>query len=118
MTIAFRCASCEKLFKVADDLAGRKAKCSVCGALMAIPETSEVEEEDEEVVTEAADDMPPPKKRKGRSQADEYEDEDADDRPRKKKRRKKSSGSSAAVVVSIAGVLGLLIVGGVGAALW
>lgn len=37
MAIVFECPRCQKRFKVADALAGRKAKCAGCGETIAIP---------------------------------------------------------------------------------
>ncbi len=41
MTIAFACDSCGARFTVADRLAGKKARCKVCGKTMMIPSASQ-----------------------------------------------------------------------------
>ena len=41
MPIEFRCTSCDKLLRTADETAGQQAKCPACGAVMSVPETSE-----------------------------------------------------------------------------
>lgn len=38
--ISFRCTGCAKMFRVPADKAGKKAKCSNCGAVVTIPELS------------------------------------------------------------------------------
>ena len=37
MGISFRCPACGKAFSVGDDLAGKKAKCMLCGGMMVVP---------------------------------------------------------------------------------
>ena len=37
MAITFRCPNCDKHFTVADEHAGKRAKCKGCGAAMQIP---------------------------------------------------------------------------------
>src|SRR4051794_39525715 len=37
MGIAFRCPSCGKAFSLRDELAGKKAKCMLCGGMMVVP---------------------------------------------------------------------------------
>jgi predicted Zn finger-like uncharacterized protein len=41
--IKFRCPHCAKRFKVADDWAGKKARCKDCGNSFVVPTTSETE---------------------------------------------------------------------------
>ena len=47
--ISFACPACQKAYKVADEMAGKKAKCKQCGQVMMIPppvvEAQIVEEE-------------------------------------------------------------------------
>ena len=40
--IEFQCQSCDKKYRVDDKLAGKKARCKVCQAVMQIPATAEV----------------------------------------------------------------------------
>ena len=37
MAISFQCESCSKKYQVADELAGKKAKCTQCGAIIRVP---------------------------------------------------------------------------------
>src|SRR5258706_111877 len=37
MSIEFRCDGCGKAYKVGDALAGKKARCKACGAVMVVP---------------------------------------------------------------------------------
>ena len=37
MSIEFDCATCGKHFNVSDALAGKRAKCKVCGNIIKIP---------------------------------------------------------------------------------
>jgi len=41
MPIEFRCTSCGKLLRTADETAGREAQCPACGTVMSVPETVE-----------------------------------------------------------------------------
>jgi hypothetical protein len=41
MTIAFSCPGCGKQFKVSENMAGRKAKCSACATVIQVPAASE-----------------------------------------------------------------------------
>lgn len=81
--IEFACPSCEKRYRVDDKLAGRKAKCKVCEAVMPIP-LPQVEEIEEEVIAVVDDSY----------QEESYEEAPLPPRRKKKKRRKKSSGAS------------------------
>jgi RsiW-degrading membrane proteinase PrsW (M82 family) len=59
MSIAFACTGCGKSFKVKDELAGRKAKCS-CGHLMTVPQpAAPAGEAPEEGIFAFKDDEPP-----------------------------------------------------------
>ncbi|MCE9548010.1 MAG: hypothetical protein K8T25_21260 [Planctomycetia bacterium] len=42
MPIEFRCDQCQTLLRVADDAAGRQARCPKCSKLLAVPEQSDV----------------------------------------------------------------------------
>lgn len=52
--IEFDCPLCQKHYRVADELAGRKAKCKKCGEPLQIPQLEVPEEEPVEEVFEAA----------------------------------------------------------------
>lgn len=56
MPIEFRCTSCEKLLRVKDETAGKKAKCPSCGTVLEIPSSSE--DDDYELDTSE----PPPRR--------------------------------------------------------
>jgi hypothetical protein len=56
MSIAFACTGCGKSFKVKDELAGRKAKCS-CGQMMTVP-APVVEPPEEDIFAFKEDEAP------------------------------------------------------------
>src|SRR3954470_23201899 len=58
MSIAFACTGCGKSFKVKDELAGRKAKCS-CGETVTVPQPAPVVEAEEEDIFAFKDDDAP-----------------------------------------------------------
>lgn len=93
MSISFQCYSCQKVLRVGDDKAGKKAKCAQCGTILTIPMAAE---EEEVVVAEVeAEPEPRPKPRPSRDDDDldddvrprprKRRDDDDDDRPRKKR---------------------------------
>jgi hypothetical protein len=105
---------------VADEHAGRRVKCPVCGALSVVPKPSlpteveyEGQEPDFEIVEDRPRDVPRARPAKESSSADDDEprprrqrpdrdddDDDDDDyvpRPRKKKKRRRSSSASMPV---------------------
>lgn len=96
MSISFQCYSCQKVLRVGDDKAGKKAKCAQCGTILTIPMASQ---EEEVVVAEVeAEPEPRPRPRPSREDDDDLDDdvrprkrrreddEDDDDRPRKRRR--------------------------------
>lgn len=97
MSITFQCYSCQKVLRVGDDKAGKKAKCAQCGTILTIPMASAEEEEVVVAEVEAAPE-PPPRPRPSRDDDDDLDDDvrprprkrrdddDDDDRPRKRRR--------------------------------
>src|SRR5260370_32333930 len=94
MSIAFSCPDCERTFKVPDAMAGRKAKCSGCGATILIANVIGLTEKpttkirSKAVVVEDEDDYQEENasSRKGRSRRDDIDDvdddlDDADEEP-------------------------------------
>jgi hypothetical protein len=124
MTIAFSCPDCEKTFKVPDAMAGRKAKCSGCGATILIANVIGLTEKPTAKIRSKAaivrddddyqeEDAAP---RKGRSRRDDVEDvddelDDADEEPTRRSRKRR--GKSKKKKKSSAMLLALLAVGGV-----
>jgi DNA-directed RNA polymerase subunit RPC12/RpoP len=138
MSIAFSCPDCEKTFKVPDAMAGRKAKCSGCGATILIKnvigltekptakirsKAALVEDEDDYQEEDAA-----PRKRRGhRDDVDDVDDDldNADEEPTRKSKKKggksKKKKKSRAMLLALVGflVLGLCGAGSLGGvALW
>ena len=62
MSIGFACTGCGKSFKVKDELAGRKAKCS-CGHLMTVPTPALEEAPQEDIFSFKEDEAPKAVKR-------------------------------------------------------
>jgi hypothetical protein len=141
MSIAFSCPDCDKSFKVPDAMAGRKAKCSGCGATILISNVLGLTEkpttkikskarivEDEDDYQE--EDAAPRKRRSRRAEVDDVDDPDDDfddandDRTRKSKKKRgasKTKKKSRAMLLALVGflVLGLCGAGGLGGvALW
>jgi hypothetical protein len=124
MSIAFSCPDCEKTFKVPDAMAGRKAKCSGCGATILIANVIGLTEKPTARIRSKAaivkdddnyqeEDAPP---RKGRIRQDDAEDvddelDDDDEEPTRKSRKRR--GKSKKKKKSSAMLLALLVVGGV-----
>ena len=44
--IELKCPSCQKLYRLADSMAGKRGKCKACGELMAIPELPQTPEDE------------------------------------------------------------------------
>ncbi len=72
MSIAFSCPGCGKQFRVSDNMAGRKAKCSACATVMLVPgaeqgitsgPTPQAPPQQDEMFEQA----PPPRKKKKRA---------------------------------------------------
>jgi hypothetical protein len=128
MSIAFSCPDCGKTFKVPDDMAGKKAKCSGCGVMIQIANTVGITE------------RPTSKSRGAASETDDWREdaassrraskrfEDDDDdvgadepirrrRPKKRKKQKKSMGKLVAFAMVGLAVL-VLLGGGGGFAAW
>jgi hypothetical protein len=111
MSIAFSCPDCGKSFKVPDDMAGRKAKCSGCSAMVEIPNTVGISERPSSRSSGPAlkeaddwqDEEVPRKKRAAQQIEDEEEESDEPVRRRrpKKRKQKKSSGVFVFVLVGI-----------------
>src|SRR6266849_2192770 len=131
MTIAFSCPDCEKTFKVPDAMAGRKAKCSGCGATILISNVIGLTEKpttkirSKAVVVKDEDDYQEEDAapRKGRSRRDDVDDdlddEEATRGSRKNRGKAKKKKKSSAMVLALAGflVLGLCGEGSLGGGL-
>ncbi|MCR9198448.1 MAG: TIGR00266 family protein [Planctomycetaceae bacterium] len=68
--IEFACPECQKKYKVDDKLAGKKAKCKVCEAIMHIPELDDDDDVIEDVPVEEVAAAPPRRRRKAGSAAE------------------------------------------------
>jgi hypothetical protein len=128
MSIAFSCPDCGKSFKVPDDMAGRKAKCSGCAAMMEIPNTVGISERPSShsrgPALKQADDWQdedlPRKRRAAQQIEDDEEERDETVRRRRPKKRKKKKSSGVFVFVLLGlGLVTLLAVAGVaGGLIW
>jgi hypothetical protein len=88
MTIAFSCPGCGKQFRVSDNMAGRKAKCSACATVMLVPAS-------EQGIAASPTQQPQPQEELVQQEA-----------PRRKKRpRKKSRTNLVLALVGIGGTL-------------
>jgi hypothetical protein len=106
MPISFKCSGCDKLFRVGDEMAGKKSRCPACSTVLTVPggETNVApkpsakarvaappplpKDDDYEVVNE--DDAPTTKskaKTKPKAAPARDDDDDDDDRPRRKRRQ-------------------------------
>lgn len=112
MPIACACSTCGKRYRVADDMAGRKGKCT-CGDVFVIPQIAAPEP------TAIPPLPPPPPKTAARVEADasaESEDDDFSSEPPPRTRANSSRGSSRALLVAVCvGLLGVLAADGLGA---
>ncbi len=88
MPIRFSCA-CGRALKVADEHAGKKTKCTACGAVIEIPKPEVEELEVEEIEVEVVEDEPAAKRKPDR-------DDDSGERPRRRKRRRPDRGGALA----------------------
>src|SRR5713226_7302801 len=108
MPIAFACPGCGKQFRVSDNMAGRKAKCSACATIMQVP-AGEVRVAAQPAIKQRV--------------APDIEDEtDADETPlpRRKGRKKKKKGSMGLILALLGvggAVAGMCLCGGVFAGL-
>jgi hypothetical protein len=123
MSIAFSCPDCGKTFKVPDDMAGKKAKCSGCGVMIQIANTVGITERPTSKVrgaAGAADDWQEEaasRRRASKQLEDDDEEASADEpirrrRPKKRKKQKKSMGKLVAFGMVGLAVLLLLGAGG------
>lgn len=87
MTIAFSCPGCGKQFKVSDNMAGRKAKCSACATVMLVPSA-------EAFAPAPTRPVPPPPPQ------EEYVTDEAAPRRRKKKKK-----TPTGMILALVGVL-------------
>lgn len=69
--IEFACPSCQKKYKVPEKLAGKKAKCKVCEAVMPIPALVAEEIEDDYDYEEEVPAAPAPQRRRRAAAADD-----------------------------------------------
>ncbi len=118
MTIRFACTGCGRTLRVADHLAGRKAKCPNCQTALYIPDGAEAG------VTPA----PAPAKRRAAPPTEEPEDrsdeeqepedrpdeEQEPERPRRRKKGKKKAKKSLLLPLLLIGGAGLLLLVGLG----
>jgi len=81
MSITFQCYSCQKVLRVGEDKAGKKAKCAQCGTILTIPMASA----EEEVVGAEVEAEPEPRPRPRPSRDDDDLDDDVPPRPRRKR---------------------------------
>jgi hypothetical protein len=98
MTIAFSCPGCGKQFKVSENMAGRKAKCSACATVIQVPAASEQRI------------APAPGVRKSARQpaaAADVGDEDAGPARVRRAPKKKSSKMLLFALLGLGGVLGM-----------
>src|SRR5438067_1408481 len=79
--IKIRCLNCERMLRLPDTAAGKKARCPECMTVSPVMEQSDYEEVEEE----AAEAEPAPRPKKGMQR----EDDDMDGRPRRKKRNRR-----------------------------
>ena len=113
MSISFSCTGCGRTLKVADELAGRKAKCPQCQAVLYIPEGPAV------AVTPAP--AAPVRRRAAPPRQEEYDDradagEEPEDAPRRRKKAKKSV--LGPVLLAVGAVLLLVVLAGGSFAAW
>src|SRR5579885_3186823 len=118
MHVRVTCPECDASNTVDEEKRGKKVRCRKCDALIPVPKGKPAPQDDDEleIVEEA------PVKKKAAAPAakkrrdDDYDDED-DDRPRGKKGKTKAKRSPGATIAIVA-VLGVVIVGGLGAGLY
>lgn len=113
MSISFSCTGCGRTLKVADELAGRKAKCPQCQTVLYIPEGPAVAVTP--APTPASRTAPVPRRQ------EEYDDradagEEPEDAPRRRKKAKKSV--LGPVLLAVGAVLLLVVLGGGSFAAW
>jgi phage FluMu protein Com len=104
MSISLACSECDKKLKVADTAAGKKIRCPVCKAIVAVPEAEDFVEPDEDedtAVSEKPTKKPskstskshrPPSRKRRDEDDDDFEDEEEEEeerRPKKKKKKKR-----------------------------
>jgi hypothetical protein len=135
MSIAFSCPDCGKTFKVPDELAGRKAKCSGCGVTILISQAVGLTEKptartrskaapvDEEDDWEGIQETPRKRRSSRRTVVDDVDDDYADEEPdpKSRKKRKAPKKKSRAMILALLAflVLGLCGASGLGGfAIW
>lgn len=113
MSISFQCTGCGRTLKVADELAGRKAKCPQCQAILYIPEgpAAAVTSAPAAPVRRRASPPPPDEPDEGADVGEEMER-----RPRRRKKVKKSL--LVPVLLGVGALLLLLMVAGGSFAAW
>ncbi len=109
MSITFSCTGCGRTLKVADELAGRKAKCPQCQAILYIPAGPAAAVTPAPAAPERRRiaPVPPPEEYDDRAPGGDYEEEA---RPISRRRKKKKS--MLVPVLLIVGA-GILLLGGV-----
>lgn len=107
MSISFPCTGCGRTLKVADELAGRKAKCPQCQAVLYIPEGPAA------AITPAP--TAAPMRRRAAPLPEDEPDAGADmgEEMERRPRRRKKAKKSMLVPVLIAVAAGVLLLGGV-----
>lgn len=107
MTIELNCPECGKAYKLPDTLAGKKARCKACSAVMVVPKQDDIEDfadlADDDV--EDYDAAPPPRRRSTRSSRDQNE-------PTPKRKSGKKSRRSGGKSVLSSPWLWISVIGG------
>src|SRR6516165_1376014 len=102
MTIAFSCPGCGKQFKVSENMAGRKAKCSACATIIQVPAATEQR-------VAAAPEGRRPARAPAPADEDIGGDEPAPKRGRKTQPKKKGSKTLLFALLGLGGVLGMCL---------
>jgi hypothetical protein len=97
MTIAFSCPGCGKQFKVSENMAGRKAKCSACATIIQVPAAPEQR-------VAAAPEVRKPARAPAPPDEDIGDDEPAPSRTRKAPPKKKGSKTLLFALIGLGAV--------------
>jgi hypothetical protein len=102
MTIAFSCPGCGKQFKVSDNMAGRKAKCSACATIIQVPSGPEQR-------VSATPESRKPARAPAPADEDAGGDEPAPARGRKTQPKKKGSKVLLFTLLGVGGLLSMCL---------
>jgi LSD1 subclass zinc finger protein len=132
MSIQVVCTGCETELKVPDTASGKLVKCPNCETRTKVPAPVAEQIDDDETprpkpkvkaarptVSDDSDDEDDRPRKKPRRARDDDDEEEDDDRPRTKKSKSKAkSGSNKVLILVLAGVGGLILLGGGVGAAW